>query len=105
MQGPQRAPRSYTLSLQVLSRSVLMAPGGVTRRGSMFWRNQPGPTEKWLAPKGMGHALRETVKGARYTNIFVMGMPKSISEKYIAEFEDALRACGCEATASVFSLP
>jgi hypothetical protein len=80
-------------------------------RGSMLWRNQSGPTEQWTGyvehdPKDEAArreafaALCETYPSAHYTNLFVMGMPRSISAKYIAEAQPKLEQLGLSASAA-----
>ena len=42
--------------------------------------------------------------GARYTNLFLMGMPRGLSGKYIEQYAPALAALGCEASAAPNSI-
>jgi hypothetical protein len=83
--------------------SRLLAPGGVTQRGTMLWRNQAGPIEQWKRTPGVKSllaSLAEVQKDARYTNLFLMGLPRVLSAPYIARFEPRLAALGYEASAA-----
>ena len=94
----------------------LLTPGGVTSRGTMLWRNQAGPIEGWKTDKVPPNPEKSsaynflmsltsaTQPRARYTNLFVMGMPRSISCKYIAQFAAELQGIGCVASAAPNSI-
>merc|ERR1719428_2840332 len=81
----------------------------------MLWRNQAGPMDNWfrsadalppnVTPTKPGEkpfleGLAETHPGAGYTNVFLMGMPQSLSGVYIDRFAARLEACGAVASAA-----
>mmetsp|Transcript_11207 Transcript_11207/g.29642 ORF Transcript_11207/g.29642 Transcript_11207/m.29642 type:complete len:332 (-) Transcript_11207:86-1081(-) len=88
----------------------------VTPSGSMLWRNQAGPMQRWKRAgdtpypsspdpkhpdtKRFIDSLAPTQPGARYTNVFIMGMPRSLSAKYIARQERRLAELGYMASAA-----
>eukprot|EP00936_MAST-01D_sp_MAST-1D-sp1_P002050 g2050.t1 len=87
---------------RILPMSRLLKPGGVRARGTMLWRNQAGPVEGWSRTPGKRflESLAETQVGARYTNVWIMGMPRAVSERYIALFADDLANLGFVASAA-----
>ena len=86
-----------------LPMSRLLEPGGITPRGTMLWRNQAGPIDQWKRTAGVKSllaSLADTHPQARYTNLFLMGFPRSVSARYIARFKPRLAALGYEASAA-----
>ena len=105
----------------LLPMSRLLEPGGVLSHGTMLWRNQAGPIEGWLRDEALcpsapavGAPRRDTITflkslvttqpGARYTNVFVMNLPRAISGTYIERFAERLAALGCVASAAPNSI-
>lgn len=95
---------------QALSLDNLLTFSRITR-GSMLWRNQAGPTEGWAgyiahdpedkeARRAAFSSLCATHPEALYTNLFVMGMPRSLSAKYIEQARPKLELLGLSISAA-----
>ena len=108
--GAEASDSSRAKLAAIFTPDNLFRPGIMGGRGTMLWRNQPGPMDAWVrTPKPEGvqendwnfhDALFDPPKTARFTNLFIMGMPKAVSGPYILEAAPRLEAAGLEASAA-----
>jgi hypothetical protein len=79
---------------EFLTAKRMMALGEITSRGSLVWRNQAGPPEGWVRSRDFDQFT------PKFTNVWAMGLPQSISQKYIDLYTEELTAMGVAASAA-----
>lgn len=80
---------------RVLSIERLASPGQVLPRVTMLWRNQTGPITKWVRegpPTGPWYGYYG--KSAYYSSLWLSGLPKSVSVKYVSKLNKVLLPMG-----------
>ena len=68
----------------------MVQPGKVLERGSLIWRNQAGPVNSWIKLND----IEKNWENIFFTNLFVLGLPDSISSPYIQKYSKSLEVLG-----------
>ena len=74
----------------------MVQPGKVLERGSLIWRNQAGPVNSWIKLND----IEKNWENIFFTNLFVLGLPDSISSPYIQKYSKSLEVLGIQASAA-----
>lgn len=79
-----------------LTEGNMLSMSKLLKRGSLVWMNQAGPASQWVRKKDVGmHG-----KIPRYTNLFVLGFPKSVSGPYLSKYRETFESLGILASAA-----
>ena len=81
---------------KVLTENNMLQRGTLLDRGSLIWRNQAGPVKNWVKFKD----LEKNLNNAIFTNLFILGLPNSISPPYIEKYAKSFEQLGIEASAA-----
>ena len=89
---------------EVVTIERLARPGAILPRASMFWRNQAGPMEDWCRAGGPDDAwwgfTERPGQRAFFTTLFVMALPRTLSEQYLERYASRFERLGCHASAA-----
>ena len=80
----------------LLTENNMVQPGKFLERGSLIWRNQAGPVNSWIKQKD----VEKNWENVFFTNLFVLGLPDSISSPYIEKYSKSLEVLGIKASAA-----